>query len=71
MADNGVVERAMIANGCSINRNGGAYHHGVTRPLEDKARVAGVYLSLKEENPNVSVQEVSLVSRCRRGFAKK
>ncbi len=70
MADDGVVEWAMIANGYTINQNGGAFRHGVARPLEDKARVAGVYLTMKEENPNVSVREVSWVSRCGRAFGK-
>jgi hypothetical protein len=46
MSDNGTIEVAMVANGYSYNQNGGAYRNGVARPLEDKARVAGVYLEM-------------------------
>ena len=41
------------------------------QPFEDnKAKVAGGYLSLKEAHPNFLVREVSRVSGCRRNFAK-
>jgi hypothetical protein len=40
MADNDVVERAMVTNGYTINKHGGAFRWGVARLLEDKARVA-------------------------------
>ena len=73
MADDGVVERAMVANGYTINKHGGAYRQGVARPLEDKVRVALVYLRLKEENPDkeVSIRKVERLGKCSWHFAKK
>ena len=73
MADDGVVERAMVANGYTINQHGGAYCQGVARPLEDKARVALVYLRLKEENPDkeVSIRVVERLGECSWHFTKK
>ena len=47
MANDGIVDRAMEANGYTINQNGGTYRHGVARPIEDKASVARVYLEQK------------------------
>ena len=41
MADNDVFERAMVANGYTIKKHGGAFRWGVARPLEDKARGKG------------------------------
>jgi hypothetical protein len=60
MADDDVIERAMVANGYTIKKHGGAFRWGVARPLEDKARVTLVYLCLKEVNPDseVSIREV-------------
>ena len=76
MVDDGVIDHAMVANGYTINQNGGTYRNGVARPIEDKARVAGVYLELlaaAEADPTkvVTVQEVACVGKCSRGFAKK
>jgi hypothetical protein len=73
MADDGVVERAMVANGYTINQHGGAYRQGVAWPLKDKARVALVYLCLKEANPDaeVSIREVERLGKCSWHFAKK
>ena len=64
MADDGIVDRAMEANGYTINQNGGTYRHGVARPIEDKASVARVYLELlaaAKTDPTkvVSVREVA------------
>ncbi len=64
MADDGIVDRAMEANGYTINQNGGTYRHGVARPIEDKASAARVYLELlaaAEADPTkvVSVRDVA------------
>ena len=73
MADDGIIEQAMVANGYTIKKHGGAFCWGVTWPLEDKARVALVYLCLKEENPDseVSIRKVEWLGKCSWGFAKK
>ena len=69
MADDDVVELAMVANGYTINQHSGAYCQGVAWPLEDKARVVLLYLPLKEENPDkeVSIREVEWLGECLRG----
>ena len=64
MADDGIVDRAMEANGYTINQNGGTYRHGVARPIEDKSSIARVYLELlaaAKTDPTkvVSVREVA------------
>jgi hypothetical protein len=74
--DGGIVDRAMEANGYTINQNGGTYWHGVARPIEDKVSVAWVYLELlaaAEADPTkvVSVREVARIGKCSRGFAEK
>ena len=46
MANDGIVDRAMEANGYTINQNGGTYRNGATKPIEDNAHVARVYLGL-------------------------
>ncbi len=63
----------MVANGYTINKHGGAFSWGVARSLEDKARVALVYLCLKEVNPDseVLIREVERLGECSWGFAKK
>ena len=76
MVDDGVIDRAMVANGYTINQNGGTHRNGVARPIEDKSRVTGVYLELlaaAKADPTkvVTVQEVACVGKCSRGFAKK
>ena len=76
MADEGVIDCSMVANGYTINQNGGTYQNGVARPIEDKVRVTGVYLEMlaaAEADPtkDVSVPEVACVGKCSRGFAKK
>jgi hypothetical protein len=76
MANDGIVDRAMEANGYTINQNGGTYRHGVSKPVEDKASVARVYLELlaaAEADPTkvVSVREVARAGKCSRNFAEK
>jgi hypothetical protein len=76
MADDGIVDRAMEANGYTINQNGGTYRHGVARPIEDKSSIARVYLELlaaAKADPTkvVSVREVARIGKCSRGFAAK
>ncbi len=68
MVDNGVIERAMVANGYTINNHGGAFCWGVTWPLEDKVRLVLVYLCLKEVNPDseVLIREVKWLGECSR-----
>lgn len=76
MANDGIVDRAMEANGYTINQNGGTYRNGATKPVEDKASVARVYLELlaaAEADPTkvVSVREVARAGKCSRKFAEK
>jgi hypothetical protein len=51
MINDGIIDATLVANGDTFNNNGGVYHNGVMQPLEDKARVAGVYLGLLEDDP--------------------
>ena len=52
MADDGIIEQAMVTNGYTINKHGGAFHWGNVWSLEDNVRVALVNLHLKEVNPD-------------------
>ncbi len=55
----------------TFNSAGGAYHHGVARPFEDKIQVAEIYLEMREINPNVLTRAVSLAASVGGKFATK
>ena len=46
MANDGIVDRAMEANGYTINQNGVTNQNGAARPIEAMASIASVYLEL-------------------------
>ena len=49
---NNVIHQSLVHAGYTINANGGGFHNGVPRPLEDKVRVAEAYARLLESNPS-------------------
>ncbi len=57
--------------GYIFNSAGGAYHHGVARPFEDKIQVAEIYLEMREIDPDVSIRAVSLAASVGKNFAMK
>ncbi len=63
----------MLISGYSINAHGGGYHNGAVRPLDDKVRVAEVYVWLLKAD-SITITSVSAVARegkVSRGFASK
>jgi hypothetical protein len=62
--ESSVVRTSQEGAGFTFNSAGGAYHHGVARPFEDKIQVAEIYLEMREIDPDVSTMAVSC-SKCR------
>ena len=57
--------------GYTFNSAGGAYRDGIARPLEDKIRVAEIYLEMREIDPNVSIRALSRAGSVGKTFVTK
>ncbi len=67
-----VICASLAAAGFNLNANGGSYRPGVTKPLQDKLRVATTYLKLMEKDPSkASIQLLAKEASCLRPFASK
>jgi hypothetical protein len=73
-ANRDMIEVSMVVAGFCINQHGGAYVHGKSRPLQDKALVAQKYFDLEENllaGQHISVLSLAKASSVSWGFAKK
>jgi hypothetical protein len=68
---NNVIHQSLVHAGYTINANGGGFHNGVPRPLEDKVRVAEAYACLLESDPRTSTRAVARAGKVSRTFATK
>ena len=71
MDGNPAIRDAFIKSGYSYNQHGCFFENGKAKPLEEKARVAQLYLKMKEKKSKTSIRDLAVEAKVSRKFAGK